>query len=70
MKCENCKFWKKTRYNYGECHRYAPRLIVAKQMNGYGVEQTDLIPDWCTTGDIDWCGEFQEKDNDSSGRNV
>jgi len=24
MKCKDCKFWKRDKYNYGECHKYTP----------------------------------------------
>lgn len=59
-KCENCKFWYKIpEEGEGQCHRYAPKLIMA----GCGIgEIPEYSNNWATTGSDDWCGEFKPKE--------
>jgi hypothetical protein len=59
--CSSCKFWDqgaKSLGDVGECHRYAPRLIMA----GCGIgENPEYNSTWCGTDGVDWCGEYKEK---------
>ena len=81
MRCENCKFWDSYPEDdneeiIGGCKRHAPIVMRAlilpeeeKKTNEYGDDVlTEAI--WPTTYFSEWCGEFQEKDNDNPGRNV
>lgn len=59
MKCKDCKYWHKLPEE-GQCHRYAPKLIIA----GCGVgEAPEYSNDWATVGKDDWCGEFKPREN-------
>jgi hypothetical protein len=53
--CENCVFWEAITGGYriyeGYCHRYPPKICL----NGGIV--------WPKLPDVEWCGEFQKKDN-------
>jgi len=59
--CENCRFWcGDTRM---ECRRYAPRPEYAVHLTN---EEGDILarPVWTNTYSWEWCGEFEEKEND------
>lgn len=54
-KCKDCKYWQDLPEE-GQCRRYAPKTIIA----GCGVgEIPEYSNDWATTGEDDWCGEFE-----------
>ena len=70
-KCEECKFWKKEREikseSYGQCRRYAPKLIVS----GGGIgENREYENDWAWTDFNAWCGEFQPKNDVFANGNI
>ncbi len=52
MKCKDCKYWKKDKYNYGACHKYAPKNVG---YNGWPHAH----------GKKDWCGEFEAKEEET-----
>ena len=59
--CQNCRWWDWTiesKPQQGECHKHAPRLIVASC--GIG-EAPEYSPDWAKTYWNQWCGDFQKR---------
>lgn len=62
--CKTCEFWKSLatkeeygkRVTYGECRRYAPRVLSGSGA-GYYIQSL-----WATTVETDGCGEHKERE--------
>lgn len=53
--CKNCNFQEmNTETEIEECHRHAPK----RDEQGIGV--------WPVIADMDWCGEWQPRDNEDA----
>jgi len=62
QKCESCKFWRVWGEKRGECHRNAP--LPMSPSNSPSRNGTH----WPLTQHDQWCGEFQESQNDLNNR--
>jgi len=75
-RCKDCKFWEgfiddDEKESLGQCRKHAPKLralllsdsIKDNDDDGESIGREGIWPD--TTPD-DWCGEFQQKENDNS----
>ena len=61
--CETCRFWNGVKHVNeepypvkGECRRCSP-LVTGGMMS-------NIVTIWPETGLSDWCGEYQEQNND------
>lgn len=51
MPCKDCAYWEEINPSYGtgSCHRYPPDAVAGVRPTTYGA---------------DWCGEYEEEDED------
>jgi hypothetical protein len=68
--CDNCRFWRKEPDEGGmvqavagilaQCRRHAPRPLTQMVLHGDDPPEYNFFETyWPTTGEDEWCGEYQ-----------
>ena len=63
--CKGCRFWLNwdaENTNFGECHRFPPRMMTVRECGPEGPSAATVRPEdggWPLTYPDDWCGEFK-----------
>lgn len=58
MACKDCKWWKSTDGEFGECCRHAPKPYLSNDMPS---DDKQMITVWPQTYHEDFCGDFSDQ---------